>query len=154
MSTSLEDRGRALEDEFFHKENQKKIDALRGKLDAQRTRDELRRTSGMTDDAVLDRLIALGSDSGLAVRRHAVVVDADGARAIAVPRLYQALRATVLGLAAAFLGQVLEVPELRDEIEDLLGVTAAPQAVMRLGYAEPVTRLAPRRELDDVLVEE
>ena len=60
MSTSLEDRGRALEDEFFHKENQKKIEALRGKLDAQRTRDELRRTSGMTDDAVLDRLIGLG----------------------------------------------------------------------------------------------
>lgn len=60
MSTTLEDRGRALEDEFFHKENQKKIDALRSKLDAQRTRDELRKTSGMTDDAVIDRLLALG----------------------------------------------------------------------------------------------
>ncbi len=44
-----------------------------------------------------DRLIALGSDSGLAVRRHAVVVDAHGAIAIAVPRLYQALHRPELG---------------------------------------------------------
>lgn len=64
------------------------------------------------------------------------------------------LRATVLGLSAAFLGQVLEEPELRDQVLALLGVEAVPQAVLRLGYAEPVTRLAPRRELDDVLTED
>jgi hypothetical protein len=44
-----------------------------------------------------DRLIALGSDSGLAVRRQAIVVDDDGARAIAIPRLYAALRRPELG---------------------------------------------------------
>ena len=47
-----------------------------------------------------DRLVALGSDSGLAVRRHAVIVDGDGARAVAIPRLYQALRRPELGRGA------------------------------------------------------
>jgi len=64
------------------------------------------------------------------------------------------LRATVHDLAAAFLGQVLEEPALRARIEGLLGAAAIPQAVLRLGYADPVTRLAPRRELDDVLTED
>jgi hypothetical protein len=60
MSNSLEDRGRALEDEFFSKENAKKIDALKSKLDAERTREELKRASGMTDVALLDKLAELG----------------------------------------------------------------------------------------------
>ena len=63
------------------------------------------------------------------------------------------LRATMHQLSAAFLGQVLEEPELRDEIQGLLGVTASPQVVLRLGYADPVARLAPRRDLADVLDE-
>lgn len=61
------------------------------------------------------------------------------------------LRATLHELSAAFLGQVLEEPDLRDEIQHLLGVTASPQVVLRLGFADPVARLAPRRELDDML---
>jgi nitroreductase len=64
------------------------------------------------------------------------------------------LRATTHDLSAAFLGQVLEEPDLRDEIQSLLGVTASPQVVLRLGYADPVTRLAPRRDLDDMLDED
>ena len=44
-----------------------------------------------------DRLIALGSDSGLAIRRHAVIVDDGGVRVVALPRLYQALRRPELG---------------------------------------------------------
>lgn len=63
------------------------------------------------------------------------------------------LRATTHELSAAFLGQVLEEPDLRDEIQSLLGTTAAPQVVLRLGYAEPVARLAPRRDLGDMLDE-
>jgi hypothetical protein len=47
-----------------------------------------------------DRLIALGSDSGLAVRRHAVIVDDGGARTIALPRLYAALRSPLVGRGA------------------------------------------------------
>ena len=57
MTISLEDRGRALEDEFFNKENAKKIEALKEKLDDKRSREDLRKASGMTDDAVLDKAI-------------------------------------------------------------------------------------------------
>ena len=57
---SLEERGRALENQFFDKENKAKIAAMKDKLDAQKTREELRKASGMSDDAVLDKLVELG----------------------------------------------------------------------------------------------
>ncbi len=57
---TLEERGRALENQFYDKENREKLAAMKGKLDAQRSKDELRKASGMSDDAVLDRLVALG----------------------------------------------------------------------------------------------
>ncbi|MGE0870282.1 MAG: hypothetical protein AB7P03_17080 [Kofleriaceae bacterium] len=57
---TLEDRGRALENQFYEKENQQKLAAMKQKLDSQNTREELRRASGMADDAVLDKLVALG----------------------------------------------------------------------------------------------
>jgi hypothetical protein len=57
---TLEERGRALENQFFEKENQKKLEAMRAKEAAQSTREDLRKASGMTDDAVLDKLVALG----------------------------------------------------------------------------------------------
>ena len=43
------------------------------------------------------RLIAFGSDSGLAVRRQAVVVDGGDARLVPIPRLYAALHQPALG---------------------------------------------------------
>ncbi|HEU0036105.1 MAG TPA: hypothetical protein VFQ53_36080 [Kofleriaceae bacterium] len=57
---TLEERGRALENQFFDKENKQKLAAMKEKLDTQRTREELRKASGMSDDAVLERLVALG----------------------------------------------------------------------------------------------
>jgi len=57
---TLEERGRALENQFYEKENQEKLAAMKQKLDAQRTKDELRKASGMSDDAVLDQLVVLG----------------------------------------------------------------------------------------------
>ncbi|HLL23682.1 MAG TPA: hypothetical protein VK427_16200 [Kofleriaceae bacterium] len=57
---TLEERGRALENQFFDKENQQKLAAMKAKLEGQQSREELRKASGMTDDAVLDRLAALG----------------------------------------------------------------------------------------------
>lgn len=60
MAESLEERGRALENQFYEKENKEKLAALKGKMDAQRSREDLRKASGMTDDAVLDRLVELG----------------------------------------------------------------------------------------------
>jgi hypothetical protein len=56
----LDDRRAALEDEFFHKENQKKLEALRQQLSATETKEELKKASGMSDEAVLDKLVELG----------------------------------------------------------------------------------------------
>jgi hypothetical protein len=58
--SSLEERGRALENQFFDKENQKKLEALKAAENAKHTREDLRKASGMTDDAVLDKLVELG----------------------------------------------------------------------------------------------
>jgi hypothetical protein len=57
---ALEERGKALEDEFFYKEDQKRLAQMKEKLDAQQSREELKKVSGMSDDAVLDKLIGLG----------------------------------------------------------------------------------------------
>jgi hypothetical protein len=57
---TLEERGRALENQFYEKENQQKLSAMKDKLETQSGRDELRKASGMSDDAVLDKLVALG----------------------------------------------------------------------------------------------
>ncbi|HEX7842104.1 MAG TPA: hypothetical protein VF469_31750 [Kofleriaceae bacterium] len=57
---TLQDRERALENQFYEKENQEKLAAMKQKLDLQRSRDELRKASGMTDDTVLDQLVVLG----------------------------------------------------------------------------------------------
>jgi len=60
---TLEERGRALEDQFFEKENKQKLAAMKDKMDTQRSREDLRKASGMSDDAVLDRLVSLGLKS-------------------------------------------------------------------------------------------
>ena len=57
---TLEERGRALEDQFYEKENQEKLAAMKEKLNEQTEKDDLRKASGMTDEAVLDKLVALG----------------------------------------------------------------------------------------------
>ena len=57
---SMEERRSALEDEFFHKQDQAKLAAMKDKLSAQATKEELRKVSGMTDEDVLDKLVALG----------------------------------------------------------------------------------------------
>jgi hypothetical protein len=62
------------------------------------------------------------------------------------------LLATTYGLSAAFLNQVLEVPEQRGEVAALFPDVGYPQMVLRLGYPEqPVHHAAPRRSLDEVL---
>jgi len=60
VADTLEERGRALENQFFDKENKAKLAAMKDKLDSQATREELRKASGMSDDAVLDKLVGLG----------------------------------------------------------------------------------------------
>jgi nitroreductase len=63
------------------------------------------------------------------------------------------LHATARGLAAAFLNQVLEIPELRARVAELVPEVGVPQMVLRLGVpAEPTERRAPRRNVADVIV--
>ena len=57
---SLKDRGQALEEEFFHRLQEQQLEALRAELDRKATREELRASCGISDDAVLDQLVGLG----------------------------------------------------------------------------------------------
>ncbi len=57
---TLEERGRALENQFYEKEDQAKLAAMKTKLESQKSKDDLRKASGMSDEAVLDKLVALG----------------------------------------------------------------------------------------------
>lgn len=67
MST-LDDRGRALEDEFFHKENKRLLDALKVERAAADAKQALRGLTGIADDGLLDALVATGlSASNLAM---------------------------------------------------------------------------------------
>jgi hypothetical protein len=56
----LDERRDALENEFFHKEDEKKLAALRDHMQEQTTKEELQKASGMTDDAVLHQMVELG----------------------------------------------------------------------------------------------
>lgn len=56
------------------------------------------------------------------------------------------------GLAASYLNQPIEVPELRPELTMLTGRNfGVPQLLLRLGYPTSVPPLTPRRRLEDDL---
>jgi hypothetical protein len=83
-----------------------------------------------------------------------LVTDGDGrAEWVRAGRALQhvLLLATAAGASVSFLNQALEVPELRDELRELVGTTRTPQLLLRFGYA-PQARPAPRRPLAEVLV--
>jgi len=62
------------------------------------------------------------------------------------------LLATSYGLSAAFLNQVLELPDQRGRVAELLPTVGYPQMVLRLGYPEQEIRHpAPRRPIEDML---
>jgi hypothetical protein len=56
----LRDRGRSLEDEFFHREDQRLLKRLGELKAAETTREALAKASGITAPAVLDQLVQLG----------------------------------------------------------------------------------------------
>ncbi|HSC49299.1 MAG TPA: hemerythrin domain-containing protein [Gaiellaceae bacterium] len=60
------------------------------------------------------------------------------------------LRATTEDLAASYLNQPVEVPELRTRLAGLVG-GGIPQLVLRLGYPTSTPPATPRRALADVL---
>lgn len=63
------------------------------------------------------------------------------------------LTATTAGLEASMISQPIEVPAARDRLRRSLSRTGYPQLTLRFGYGTP-GRPAPRRAVDDVLVEE
>ena len=56
----LRDRGRSLEDEFFRREDQRLLDRLTQLRAAEASREALGKASGITNPAVLDKLMELG----------------------------------------------------------------------------------------------
>ena len=63
------------------------------------------------------------------------------------------LAATILGIHVHPMSQILEISELKKEVEKLIPKPDVfPQHTFRLGYAEPEKEHTPRRPLDEVLV--
>jgi hypothetical protein len=60
------------------------------------------------------------------------------------------LRAASQGIAASYLNQPLEVPELFTKMKELLGSDTYPQLILRMGYGKEV-KSTPRRDVEDVL---
>src|SRR5262245_13363056 len=79
----LGERGKALEDEFFRKEDERLTAKLRELKAKEATREELSRISGIENTAILDRLIQLGIHAetlvALSIVPLAEVAWADGA---------------------------------------------------------------------------
>lgn len=59
-NASIEDRGRALEDEFFAREDQRKLAALREKLGEPASEQDLGEALGLADEGILQSLLTLG----------------------------------------------------------------------------------------------
>lgn len=63
------------------------------------------------------------------------------------------LSASAAGIAASFLNQPLEIPELRAQVRDESKSDGYPQVILRLGRpAEPLPPPTPRRPVRDVLL--
>ncbi|MEO1198013.1 MAG: nitroreductase [Pseudomonadota bacterium] len=64
------------------------------------------------------------------------------------------LTATAHGVSASFLNQPIEVPDLRRDVADHLGLDGMPQLILRFGYPNrPVPPLGPRRPLSSMLTD-
>lgn len=100
--------------------------------------------------AARDRDLALGSPE-LAVLGTAGDTPRDWiAAGQALERVL--LRAQAEGVAASFLNQPIEVPELRLEVQVLTGFMGYPQMVLRLGY-DGAAKPTPRRPVEEVLID-
>ncbi len=59
----LETRRRALEEQFFHQENQRLVDALREKSKLRKSKEALAEASGITNGSILESLLELGIEA-------------------------------------------------------------------------------------------
>lgn len=62
------------------------------------------------------------------------------------------LTLTSLGVQYSFLNQPIQVPELRRELWKLVRTPKPPQLLLRIGYAAPIRRPAPRRRVNTVTI--
>ncbi len=60
------------------------------------------------------------------------------------------LLGTHFGISASFLNQPLEVPALRKKVAEVMGITANPQIILRMGFGAKPAR-TPRKPLREVL---
>ncbi|MHA6794304.1 Acg family FMN-binding oxidoreductase [Pseudonocardia bannensis] len=62
------------------------------------------------------------------------------------------LTATVHGLSVSFLSQLVEVPDIRQQMQRMISATRPPQIVLRVGHGWPVAGLTPRRPVEDLVL--
>lgn len=70
-------------------------------------------------------------------------------------RVGQALQRVLLtacadGYQAGYLNQVIQVPEIREELADLIACQGRPQLVLRMGQAKHPGPVSPRRSVEEV----
>ena len=70
---------------------------------------------------------------------------------VALERLL--LTAASEGIAASYLNQPVEVPELKEQLKNILKINGYPQLIMRLGYGKEV-KPTPRRNIEDVILKD
>lgn len=61
------------------------------------------------------------------------------------------LKAASEGIAASYLNQPIEVPELRNKLKEILSLKGYPQLIMRLGYGKEV-KPTPRRSTEEIIL--
>lgn len=60
------------------------------------------------------------------------------------------LKASSEGIAASYLNQPIEVPELKEKLKELLGLKGYPHLIIRMGYGKEV-KPTPRRDIEEVI---
>lgn len=78
----LEERGRALEEAFFAQKNKELLTQVKQDLNAAEQRDGLKEATGISDDAILDEILAMGVEAeslaALSIAPMVLVAWADG----------------------------------------------------------------------------
>jgi hypothetical protein len=55
------------------------------------------------------------------------------------------------GISASYLNQPIEVPDLKKQLKEMLGLNGYPQLIIRMGYGKQV-KATPRRDVDEVIL--
>ena len=79
---SIEERGKALEEAFFAKKNKELLQQVKQDLDSAKQREALKTATGIAEDEVLDKILAIGvnaeSLAAMSIAPMVLVAWADG----------------------------------------------------------------------------